>query len=528
MLPSSTLLLPRPTTSFYAFAPASPLSSSLAQAYAKNVGRARQSFTTRKRPRPPYTSPTSLASPPDLHQAGKPLLQQARDRVKLPSDVAPTPPDEAASDNDDSGISQAQSAEQLSESQQHRKRVVSEETRRRISYTMLGKPKSKEMREKVSRSMKGRVPWNKGKKLSPEIRARMSEGRVGRPAWNRGRALTASHRQAISQSMTNIDRSISTETRQRMRMARRRPGDGIVQGSMRSGMVGNYPLVDSADINAYVTLRRELRVWSDKFKKNNSRRPSLADIRRFAPISIIRKFEKYVSMRDQIRGLAGDVYGSVNPNDVPSVSTGEVSSAPRNNGARAIHITKHGNRRLVSTAADQEADNVGYSDGRHSLEGALEDMWDMYDRPHTRSSVKRDQYSHMLIGAGEAGNRKERLSPRDFRMIGRYRLMESMDIHRFVSLRRELQKWSDEFREKHGRKPKLSDARSEGKTALYHRFCEYLDIRGKMSGLVEEVYGTEVDDLETLVKANEEGKIMLDALRSGGSATNYDCYDKAQ
>ena len=390
------------------------------------------------------------------------------------------------------------------------KRVVSEATRRKISDTLLGRPKSQLMKQKVSQKLKGRVPWNKGKKLSPETRARMSEARFGRSPWNKGRRLSMQHRVAISRASLAVQRNLSEETRRRMRMARRRPGDGLIAGSsVGKGDVGNYPLVESSAINDYVTLRRELRVWSDKFVERNGKRPSLADIRRSAPVPVVRKFERYITMRDQIRGLASDVYGSVDPKAIPVAPPGDVSSEPRNNNAdRVLHMTKHGNPRL----AGKGDEGVGYNEGKALMEGAKDDMWDMYDRPESNGG-KED--NHTLIGAHELSSDTEHLSPSDYRKIGRYRLMETMDINRYVNLRKELQRWSAAFKEQYGRTPALSDARVSGKSLLYNRFCEYLQMRSSMSGLVKEVYGTEVDDVETLKKVNAEGKVILDTLRSG-------------
>lgn len=403
------------------------------------------------------------------------------------------------------------------------KRVVSEETRRKIAYTMLGRRKSDDMRAKVSQKLKGRTPWNKGKKLSPETRARMSEARFGRTAWNKGIRLSHKHREAIARATGAAGRRLSPDTRRRIRMARRRPGDAIVQGS-RSGTSGaasgSYPLVESADINEYVTLRRELRIWSDSFKQRNSRRPSLADVRRIAPRSVIRKFEKYMGMRDKIRGLASDVYGAVNPTDVPVVPAGDVADAPRNNNSETvIRVTKHGNHRLVNEAVSKGSGSVGYAiDGSH-LEGSVDDMFDMYDRPVSPGGRSSDPETHSsLIGTHELSKtRKDQLSANDYRMIGKYRLMESIDINRYVGLRKELESWSMAFKELHGRTPALSDAKGNGKSMLYNRFCEYLEMRDQMSGLVREVYGTEIDDMETFQKVNAEGKVILDSLRSGRS-----------
>lgn len=398
-----------------------------------------------------------------------------------------------------------------------------DETRRKISYSMLGKSKSAEMRAKVSEKLKGRIPWNKGKKLSAETKARMSAAKAGSQAWNKGLQLSSSHKDSISLSATYFQRVLSEETKSRMRMAKRRPGDAIVSGnsvSSQSESIGNYSLVGTNDINDYISLRRELRVWSDNYVKKRDdlndrkgtrgRRPTLAEIRREASVPIIRKFEKYVAMRDKMRGLAGDVYGDVDPESVPAVSTKDLASSPRNNNAdRRIVTTKHGNTRLINV---NDSDNVGYVDRDDHLQGSREDMWDMYDRPSSLSSSRctnsEIETENSLIGVHVLENG---LSANDFRKIGRYRLMETMDINRYVELRKTLQNWSKEFKEINGRVPSLSDAKNCG-ILWYSKFCDYLDMREKMEGLVKEVYGTEVDDFETLKKLNAEGKQVLNAL----------------
>jgi len=85
---------------------------------------------------------------------------------------------------------------------------ISEETRIRKSTSMKGKNrelKSKETREKMSASAKGRTPWNKGVKLGPMSEDQKQKLRgirgpqpnlIGRTPWNKGKE---SNKKGISQ-----------------------------------------------------------------------------------------------------------------------------------------------------------------------------------------------------------------------------------------------------------------------------------------------------------------------------------------
>jgi len=57
--------------------------------------------------------------------------------------------------------------ERSEESKQKMKRVVSEETRKKLSESHKGIFPSKETRLKLSKIHKGRIPWNKGIKMKP-------------------------------------------------------------------------------------------------------------------------------------------------------------------------------------------------------------------------------------------------------------------------------------------------------------------------------------------------------------------------
>ncbi len=426
-----------------------------------------------------------------------------------------------------------------------RRRALSLETRRKISSTMLGVPKSAEMRAKLSASMKKsmakRKPWNKGKKMSAETRRRMSISRKGRATWNKGKAMSEEHKRSISAARLASKARVSDSTRKLLQLARRRPGDAIVAaaGRMRPPTAPfGFPLVDTQEIHNYVSLRRTLRGWSDAFAERNGRRPTIADVRRIGKPEVIRQFEEYISIRGAIRGLAADVCGSVNPTDIPVVSSRKASAtSPLNNNARRVHITGHGNRRLAS---ETEVSSVTGGQGSISIDNGepeastllalgvsttRSDMWDAYDSPLTRPSHSSGfGVDHSLFGAHVLSdlklNKRGRLSVKDYRTIGKYRLLESKDINTFVQLRRELESWSSKFRERTGQIPKLSDVRQQEDQSLYGKFCRYLDMRHSMSGLMKEVYGASIEDLEsTYDRVSEEAQGVLDLLRARTSAS---------
>ncbi|GJD06167.1 hypothetical protein Gasu2_05960 [Galdieria sulphuraria] len=225
-----------------------------------------------------------------------------------------------------------------------KKYKLPEEVRRKISMAMIGRKKSKAARAAMSMAKKGMVSPNKGHKLTIEARARLSLSMLGRRAWNKGRKLSMKHKVAISNSLSN--RSLSQEHRQKLRVARLRPTDRILSSTVicskvqkklessqdrkdsfyaeeRQGRVDHteWPLLTTQEINEYVSLRRELRVWSEKFSLDGGSTPSMSTLRRKAPKAILKKYEKYLEYRERFRGLAFDVYGKIAP--------GSVSVSPR-------------------------------------------------------------------------------------------------------------------------------------------------------------------------------------------------------
>ena len=63
---------------------------------------------------------------------------------------------------------------------------LSEETKKKISEANINRFKDINERKKISESLKGNIPWNKGIRHTEETKKKISESRKGKPAWNKG------------------------------------------------------------------------------------------------------------------------------------------------------------------------------------------------------------------------------------------------------------------------------------------------------------------------------------------------------
>jgi hypothetical protein len=88
--------------------------------------------------------------------------------------------------------------------------------------------------------------------------------------------------------------------------------------------------------------------------------------------------------------------------------------------------------------------------------------------------------------------------------------MEAIEINKYVQIRRELAVWSENYKKEHGHIPALSDVKAIGDPHLYRKFCEYVENRDHISGLVREVCGTEIDNVEEIEKVAETGRTLAD------------------
>lgn len=74
-------------------------------------------------------------------------------------------------------------------------REISQATREKIRQSLIGKPFSKERRNKISESGKGRIPWNKGLTKHTDSRVleyskKITNNQKGRIPWNKGKKST--------------------------------------------------------------------------------------------------------------------------------------------------------------------------------------------------------------------------------------------------------------------------------------------------------------------------------------------------
>mmetsp|Transcript_20047 Transcript_20047/g.53391 ORF Transcript_20047/g.53391 Transcript_20047/m.53391 type:complete len:267 (+) Transcript_20047:1-801(+) len=260
-----------------------------------------------------------------------------------------------------------------------------------------------------------------------------------------------------------------------------------------------------------------------------------------APLEVRAKFDHFCRLRKVMRGLAADVYGDIQimgiPVRPPAQTGAPPHSAPRKNGGQR-----------ATRSSQVPAEEAPLNDGRLIVEEQVADEPDPVDDadtellreddlaaaatpvPHTRRPLRLAAHANVsepLVGApapvtaaasceAPAGQVQTVLGPSEYRVLGRYRLLETMDIHSFFRLRRELKEWSSAFSEEVGRTPSLSDAKQRGGLTLYRKFVRYLDMRARMRGLAREMHVLvdEVEDIALIEKVTETGKSLLECLKN--------------
>ena len=89
-----------------------------------------------------------------------------------------------------------------------------EAVRKELSARMRDRVVSEETRAKLSQSRLGKEPANKGKKMPEEFGQRISQANRGKPAHNKGKPMGSEQREAISNTLTG--REMSPETKRKI------------------------------------------------------------------------------------------------------------------------------------------------------------------------------------------------------------------------------------------------------------------------------------------------------------------------
>ena len=84
--------------------------------------------------------------------------------------------------------------------------IFSEESKKKISESKLGKPLSKKHKEKLSEALKGKL-------RSEEHRRKLGESGKGRIAWNKGKTHSEETKRKMSELKKGITRKMSEETK---------------------------------------------------------------------------------------------------------------------------------------------------------------------------------------------------------------------------------------------------------------------------------------------------------------------------
>ena len=111
------------------------------------------------------------------------------------------------------GIYSEETRKKISEA--NKRRIISEETRRKISKISKGRKVSEETRKKLSDSLTGRT-------FSEETLKKMSESRKGRKVWNKGKTGIYSEETLKKIRQSKIGKKASEETRRKMSESQKR------------------------------------------------------------------------------------------------------------------------------------------------------------------------------------------------------------------------------------------------------------------------------------------------------------------
>jgi hypothetical protein len=68
---------------------------------------------------------------------------------------------------------------------------------------------SQATKEKIAKSKRGSIPWNKGKPMAEGVKEKISRSMMGRKAWNKGKQWGDAIKKKISKGMKHYHELIS-------------------------------------------------------------------------------------------------------------------------------------------------------------------------------------------------------------------------------------------------------------------------------------------------------------------------------
>eukprot|EP00210_Caulerpa_lentillifera_P001354 g1302.t1 len=219
-----------------------------------------------------------------------------------------------------------------------------------ITIQQSGFNKGKRMTEEdvednTRNSLKGRIPWNKGKKLSPKTREKMRLAKLGtRHSMASRRKMSVSHTgmghssetmRLLSKKLSNLPKTSEhrkkISTSQKRRHAVNKALKAIEAAHKLAGPIHEDPKTLPISSSAYLTqsisrkslsrekktrsevlnmykallkeyrcLQKELKPWMTAFEAKNFRKPHLVDVEATQIFWLISNFKNYLLLRDKL------------------------------------------------------------------------------------------------------------------------------------------------------------------------------------------------------------------------------------